>query len=270
MSDPPFILPVEMFADAYEQASKFTAPVAISSCTVGGEVTTGLAAFVVVNTHGWILTAAHIFEAWVKGDSDRSAIKSREDKLAAIDGDDKLPAQKKKTLRKREREDPGWFRAFSYWWGMDGLGIRDVSIDGELDLAVGRLEPFDASHVDAYPTFHSGKEDVCPVTSVCRLGFSFPEIAATYDDANGTFNFPQDTLPIPRFPNDGIITRDTAGPKTKASNIEQRSSKPQPLACGARVVDQSSMRTVSCTAYRVEPIIWNSGSVRRSSGRVVK
>lgn len=211
-----------MFADAYEQASKFTAPVAISSVTVGGDVTTGLAAFVVVNADGWFLTAAHIFEAWVKGENDRSAVKAREDKLAAIDADLTLSAQKKKMIMKREREDRGWFKAFSYWWAQDGRGIRDVSIDGDLDLAVARLEPFDRSSVDTYPRFHSGIEEVRPGTSVCRLGYPFHEIAATYDQANDTFEFPADTFPIPRFPNDGIITRTSEGPTTTASNIEQR------------------------------------------------
>jgi hypothetical protein len=43
--------------------------------------------------------------------------------------------------------------------------------------------------------------------SVCRLGFPFHEITATYDEAQGAFNLGPGSLPIPRFPNEGMITR---------------------------------------------------------------
>jgi hypothetical protein len=206
-----------MFADAYERASHFTAPVAISSLTVGGKVETGLGAFVIVNNEGWFITAAHIFQAWAKGQNDRQAIDDRDAKLAEIDANDKLTPAKKKTLKRREREDPDWFKDWSYWWALDQRGVADVKTDDMLDLAIGRLDPFDPASVAAYPVFRGGTEDVRPGTSVCRLGFPFHEIETTFDPALG-FVFPPGALPIPRFPNDGIITRtlegDTVSPRT--------------------------------------------------------
>jgi hypothetical protein len=210
-----------MFAEAYGQASKFTFPVAISSCTIAGEVATGLAAFVILNGDGWVLTAAHIFDVWAKGGSDRTSIQARDAQLAAMDADDNLTDSKKKTLMRRHREDPTWIKAFSYWWGADGIQLMDVSTDGYLDLAIGRLEPFVEPPDPVYPTFLAA-QDVRPGTSVCRLGFPFHEIAATYDEVSGGFAFPPGTLPIARFPNDGIITRQADGPKSPASNIDQR------------------------------------------------
>ena len=210
-----------MFAEAYTQASKFTFPVAISSCTVGGEVNSGLGTFVLLNADGWVVTAAHLFEARVKGEKDRAAIQAREGRLAAIDADTKLTDSKRKSSKRREREDRSWFKAFSYWWGADEVNLADVTADGQLDLAVGRLDPFVEPPDSVYPTFLAA-QDVQPGTSVCRLGFPFHKIGVTYDEATGQFAFSAGTLPIPRFPNDGIITRQAEGPMSTVSNIKQR------------------------------------------------
>ena len=46
-----------------------------------------------------------------------------------------------------------------------------------------------------------------PGTSLCRLGFPFHQINATFDPVTRKFALAPDVLPIPRFPNDGIHTR---------------------------------------------------------------
>jgi hypothetical protein len=46
-----------------------------------------------------------------------------------------------------------------------------------------------------------------PGTSLCRLGFPFHDISATYDAAADRFDLAPDVFPVPRFPNDGIYTR---------------------------------------------------------------
>ena len=44
-------------------------------------------------------------------------------------------------------------------------------------------------------------------TSLCRLGFPFSRITATFDEVTNSFRIAEGVLPMPRFPNDGIHTR---------------------------------------------------------------
>ena len=46
-----------------------------------------------------------------------------------------------------------------------------------------------------------------PGRSLCRLGFPFHAVGATFDEARGVFELEPGALPIPRFPNEGIMTR---------------------------------------------------------------
>jgi hypothetical protein len=74
-------------------------------------------------------------------------------------------------------------------------------------LAVGRIEGFDPTHVPAYPQFADPALALDPGTSLCRLGFPFHEISATFDESSNMFRLADGVLPMPRFPNDGIHTR---------------------------------------------------------------
>src|SRR5690606_19258234 len=46
-----------------------------------------------------------------------------------------------------------------------------------------------------------------PGTSLCRLGYPFHAAMADYDEDNDMFRLAPNTLPIPRFPIEGIYTR---------------------------------------------------------------
>ena len=52
-----------MFAKAVGIASQFTRPVILSRLFYDKSVESGMGAFVVVNDEGWIITAAHVFQA---------------------------------------------------------------------------------------------------------------------------------------------------------------------------------------------------------------
>lgn len=71
---------------------------------------------------------------------------------------------------------------------------------------MGQIEKFDPSPLANYPRFRAPGSIRCG-ESVCRLGFPFHEITATYDEPTDAFNQAPGSLPIPRFPNEGIITR---------------------------------------------------------------
>jgi S1-C subfamily serine protease len=94
----------------------------------------------------------------------------------------------------------------SYWWGSDERRVERMEVLGPADLALGRIEPFDAGSVAHYPVFK--REPVVePGRSVCRLGFPFHSVGATFDEARGVFELAPGSLPVPRFPVEGILTR---------------------------------------------------------------
>lgn len=89
----------------------------------------------------------------------------------------------------------------------------------EADLAIGRLDPFDPDSVPVFPVFKN-PFSLRPGTSLCRLGFPFHEIAATFDEARQRFALAPDALPIPRFPIEGIFTREQIGVHLNGINVK--------------------------------------------------
>jgi S1-C subfamily serine protease len=170
-----------MFARAVQIAQGFTRPLIVSTRLTDGTVTSGCAAFVIVNDDGWMVTAGHVM----------SEMAAYQQQSAAPPG----------------AGDPPPITNVSYWWGKDGVTVAELTVDGLADLAVGRLEPFDRREVLTYPTFGNSARALLPGTALCRLGFPFHAIGATFIEATGQFQLAEGTLPLPLFPLDGIHTR---------------------------------------------------------------
>lgn len=125
----------------------------------------------------------------------------------AIEDDPKLnPKQKRKRLGQIDR-NPAWIMEQAILWGFPQCRLINISIDEPADLAIGKLEPFDPSWVEEYPVLKNPSEPMPTGSSLCRLGFPFHEIRASYDQNTKTFSLEEGVLPVPRFPNDGIHTR---------------------------------------------------------------
>lgn len=175
-----------MFADAYEIVTRFTRPAVVSTRTWDGTVTSGLAAFVVLNEDGWVATAAHLLSPLL-------VWREHQDKIA------------------RHREKGGkpnrkWITNHSFWWGWDGINMAEVHVRKESDLALGRLEPFEPGIVSDYPVLKD-PGSLRPGTSLCRLGFPFHELKTQWDAKTEQFLVPEGALPAPLFPIEGIFTR---------------------------------------------------------------
>jgi hypothetical protein len=195
-----------LFAEAYNRVSRFTYPVIVSRRLVGGEIQCGLAAFVVLNSDGWIATAAHVLEPMRVHADHLQSIAGYEREVAAIDagpGNDAGKAKRKRALT----YDPSWIQNYSMWWGADDVSIVDVATVEPADLTIARLEPF---HEEAwggtYPELVTAGELRCG-TSLCRLGFPFHQVAARFDEPSERFVLAPGTLPVSRFPNEGILSR---------------------------------------------------------------
>ncbi len=194
-----------MFVRAYEVASAFTLPVVISQRLHTGEVECGVGAAIVLNEEGWVATAFHMLDPLLLHEQHRSEIATYEAKVEKIlAGPGNRQGQQKsiRALAAGQR----LIANVSYWFGIDGWSVPQWQFLAGADLAIGRIDGFDAAKVANYPVFKDAA-DMRPGASVCRLGFPFYEIKATFDSEAGAFPLEPGTLPIPSFPNEGIVTR---------------------------------------------------------------
>lgn len=196
-----------MFADAYEKASCFTYPVIISTRHFDGTIQCGCGAFVAVNKEGWILTAEHIVRSFLLFQQHAQEINQYKEQIKSIEQNSLLNSKQKRKKINKLRPNSKWITNHSFWWGQDGLALQGNILgfpDG--DLAAGRLSPYDPSMTKTYPVFKDPKS-LRVGTSLCKLGFPFHKITATFDETANTFQLAPGTLPLPRFPIEGIYTR---------------------------------------------------------------
>ena len=195
-----------MFADAVRIATHYTRPVIISMRFHDTTLESGMAAFVVVNDDGWIVTAAHLFRAMI-------AFPAHQKEIAAYEAA-KTKRAKSKKKAKIPKRNPKWLTNFSYWWADDGVGVRNITANFDLDIAVAQLDPFDPTAIGGYPTFKDPATPLRAGTSLCRLGYPFHEFKPTFKAETG-FELPPGALPAPRFPLEGIFTRNVIMPVGK-------------------------------------------------------
>ncbi len=177
-----------MFADAIEIAGGFTRPLVISTRSADGTVRCSIGAYIVLNAEGWALTAGHMMEALRAADP--SAWGANTGPAPAV------------------TDDAGRLTNVSYWWGVDSIGMTDVHVDFDRDLALTRLKGFNPASIGAYPVFGQPASAIRPGDQLCRLGYPLHQASATFDEKTKAFSLAPGVTPIPRFPVDGIYTRD--------------------------------------------------------------
>lgn len=173
-----------MFTEAVKVASFFTYPYVGLRSTVGGRTYTLLGSFVVLNAEGWIITSAHIFE----------------EMLAAH--------------RSAAGQEPGDERVAhcSEIWAVPGFqstkpAVKGGRISPVADLALGKLEPFDADTLRSFPVLRdTNAEPLSQGETVCRYGFPFHAVDASFEESSG-FRVAPAAFPVPSFALDGIIAR---------------------------------------------------------------
>jgi S1-C subfamily serine protease len=178
-----------MFMRAARRASEFTCPFVGLRRRGEGHVYSTIGAFVVLNAEGWALTSAHLVN-----------------EILAVEREARGEAR---TVD--ETEPPCTDHAEI--WAVPGFSsvrphLAEVVVRPLADLALIRLEPFDAQPVSTYPTLRdSGEHPILQGTSVCRLGYPFHNIAVDWDDSVGEFRLPTQAFPVPSFALDGVVAR---------------------------------------------------------------
>jgi hypothetical protein len=208
-----------VFAEAYQIASCFTLPAIVSVRYFDKTVECGCGAFIVINDEGWIMTVAHLFESFFAYQQHAKEIADFDQQARAIQQDSRLDIKQKRKRIGRLKSNPKWITAHSFWWGRDGIQLQDIKLLPEGDLVLGRLNPFDPQAVESYPIFK--EPAILRVgTSLCKLGFPFHKIEATHDESKNAFQLAPGTLPLPRFPIEGIYTRNASAGKTTDGKYE--------------------------------------------------
>lgn len=197
-----------MFREAYAKAAQFTEPVMYFWKCVGGELGVGLGALVVVNPEGWVVTAGHVVLEASKLVTAETAARDWEARRDAIDSDASINRKEKsRQFKALGRLSKDAVSRAAIRWGHHATNLVDVTVLQSIDLAVGRLEPFDSDWVTEHPVFKDPSKDDPRGTSLCKLGFPFVEIKPTFDETTDTFDIPSEMLAIPFFPIEGIYTR---------------------------------------------------------------
>src|SRR3990167_1250003 len=194
-----------MFANAYKIATKFTRPVIISIRTFDGKVNCGCGSYILLNKEGWILTAAHILDSLLAYNQNKEEIKKYNEEVEAIKKSVVLNDKQKRKKVSKLNPNKNWITNHSFWWGIDGIRIEDFKFFHDGDIAIGQIKDFKADPNFQYPRFKNPK--IIEIgTSLCKLGFPFSSISATFDESRNSFNITEG-LPLTFFPMEGIYTR---------------------------------------------------------------
>jgi|TARA_R110000737_G_scaffold352064_1_gene396511 S1-C subfamily serine protease len=205
-----------MFKTAYEIASKFTQPLILSYRFYDKSVATGLGTFIILNNDGWIITAAHNLAVSSLYVQHQKEIHEYNAKVEAIN---QLHENQKEREFKNLKPNPKWITNFFIWLGNDGIKVEESHVYNDHDIAFLRV---DKSVFNGFTDFPKIKNpnNIKIGASLCKLGFPFHSITATFEEQNKQFRFPPELFPIPRFPIEGIYTRNIVEGKSQDGTMD--------------------------------------------------
>ncbi len=208
-----------MFATACSKASRFTRPVIIRRRFFDRSVQCSCGAFVILNEEGWIVSAAHLWNAWFRFLEDAEKIAEHGRQAREIRNEPDLNYEQKHERVGRLPADPRWITNISYWWGREGVQLKEMKLLPDGDLVLGRLEPFEPPEDASYPVIKDPSRLEIG-TSLCKLGYPFYRIQAEFDEATENFRFSRGTEHPVRFPVEGIYTRDLPAGRSRDGRYE--------------------------------------------------
>ncbi|WP_461630875.1 trypsin-like peptidase domain-containing protein [Labilibaculum euxinus] len=194
-----------MFKDAYEIAKKYTFPLVVTLRFFDKTIEGGLGSFIILNDDGWLMTAAHNLGASFAFNQHQNEIKEYQEKIQKINNKQIKEGQKKALIR-AIKPNKKWVTDFSILLSGKSIQIEEYYIYGKHDLAFFRVDKSAINDQKVFPKIINPK-NIKSGTSLCKLGFPFVEFSPTFNDATGQFELPQNLLPLPLFPIEGLYTR---------------------------------------------------------------
>lgn len=208
-----------MFAKAFDIARNYTAPVIISTKLIDDQVNCSCGAFVFLNNEGWIITVAHLFDSFLKWKNDEPELVKYFQSIKEIEQNSSLTQKIKSKKIAKINKDHQWITNHSFWWGMNIVQLEEFKIFKEFDFAIGKLKEFNPESIKHFPKIKN-PSNMKIGTSLCKLGYPFHDINATFDQQKNMFILAENVLPLPMFPIDGLYTRNAIGGKTKDGKYE--------------------------------------------------
>ncbi|MCI0428739.1 MAG: serine protease [Acidobacteria bacterium] len=258
-----------MFANACELARSFTRPVVLSRRDRAGNCSAAIGTFIVVNKDGWAVTAWHIVEEAERAAKATKEFQDAEASRATIYAD---PTIDKKERSRRLKALPTFpsdaTTNTSAWWSWDPVRTKDIVAVPAVDLAFVKLESFDPASVVTYPVFKDPTKPMQPGRSLCRLGFPFHTVRPVFHPDKNAFELPPGSIPLPLFPNDGILTRivevEVNPPLNPPPPFKLRLIETSTPGFAAKAVVRYSIRTAPFGVSRAERCIIPLASARQS------
>lgn len=196
-----------MFADACAKAKHYARPVIEVMRTVDGSITSSVGTFIIINREGWVISSGHIFDSFVRFQTDQRKLKELNDMRESNPGAEVMdPA-------------PDTIRNHSLWWGWDGVFLNDVTVYRQLDLSIGRLMNFNPSMVDEYPVLGDPDRTRCGM-SLCRLGYPFMHFDTGFDEKLNAFKISRVNSSEMIFPNECMCTRHIRKGRSKDGKVD--------------------------------------------------
>jgi hypothetical protein len=191
-----------MFRNAYKTVMTHTMPVIISQKTVGGECSSGIAACILLNEEGWILSSSHVLKMIPELINAEAETRRLE-----VEGGG-IPSNRHERRRHRSGHRGPRSDAIDKWSALVGPGFGVELVIGldTGDIAVGKLANFRPWEGVQYPVFKK-PSDLEGGTSLCRVGFPFHDFQPTYDASRNAFDLPAGLFPVAAFANEGVFAR---------------------------------------------------------------
>ena len=214
-----------MFADAIETVGGFTRPVKIITRTYKEQVITpGLATLFFVNDDGCAVTCRHVAREIIAAQEINKRYAEFKAACAkAPAGKDRAAAVKKLELVHKLKAGVPAQEKIQFDGCVSSFNAFDINMHKDLDLAIIRFKGFDRTLYKGHAVFIKDMKEVRPGDMLCRLGFPFPEFtdfrydaekdSIEWDPSAGRGN-------TPRFPIEGMFTRQLAGKDGRIYGIE--------------------------------------------------
>lgn len=196
-----------MFTKAYKITSEYTQPLIVAYRFYDGSVESGLGTYIILNDEGWLMTVAHNFNADFAFQQHQVEIKQFQEKVKAINEDGKMNSKLKHKALSLLKPNKKWITAFSIWFSGFTVPIEESHVYGEHDLVFIKVPADFIKDLKTFPTFKD-PANFEYAKSLCKLGYPFYPVNATFNTDSNLFELPPTLLPIPRFPIEGIYTRD--------------------------------------------------------------
>ncbi|HNF71073.1 MAG TPA: trypsin-like peptidase domain-containing protein [Chitinophagaceae bacterium] len=195
-----------MFQKAYSLAATYTQPLLIAMRHQSGRVDSGLGSFIYLNKDGWAMTAAHNFGPAFGFQQHEQERKAYEERKAMILGSSSLSHEEKDIQLSALGPGQDWLTHYTFLPGGQHTPILENYIYNEHDLAFFRVDPKAVNQQVQFPKLVE-PGIISPGISLCKLGYPFVEFQSSFNDTNGQFVLPQNLLPLPMFPMEGMYTR---------------------------------------------------------------